>query len=329
MRRNRQKSWRSLLSNDRETVRQLSPKSQKEKFILPYNHMLIEDVKTKIMPSRHYDKQKETSVIQLCPPDTSAQKNISLVLSENRYPSQNLEDEISYFIKECASIIMNEGQAIYEIVNYKNKTASESSFLKLEPVPRGIIKFFLGRALQILPKLEELEGKEPCFKRITKDKLVIFRMPKPYRTNYKELQSQLDMLGKEGTQNLYTKSLEEIDKHKKLNLNQKANISKYSKLFALSATNLIGWNARDFRSNHLQEYFTLVRFLRFERFKLALRNSILNTINNNLNRLLPNSTYNGRLEFRHLPTDEDIEKAEKYLREGNKKFNDIFKLFQV
>lgn len=102
---------------------------------------------------------------------------------------------------------------------------------------------------------------------------------------------------------------------------------KFSDLAVLSATNSIGWNARDVPSKHLQEYFSLVRVLRFERFKLRLRNSILNNINDNLARLVSDPAYDGKIEFHGLPTEEDIRQAEKDLKEGRRRFNDIIDLF--
>ncbi|MCP5275765.1 MAG: hypothetical protein H6936_13135 [Burkholderiales bacterium] len=288
--------------------------------------MLNQDVNVSIMPYRNHDERRETSIVQLSSPNDLVEEDISLALSGNDYHRHNLEEAVSDFIRECASTIMHEGQAIYEIVHYTDEDTPEASFSKLEHVPNRNIMFLLGQPFQILPKLEDFEDKEPRFKKITKDKLVIFRMPKPYRSHYRALQIQIDMVGKDCVQNLHIAAMEEANKKKKNVLSHKINVMdgyKFSDLAVLSATNSIGWNARDVPSKYLQEYFTLVRFLRFERFKTELRNSILNTINDNLNRLIINSTYTGILHFHGLPTSEDIEKSEKDLREGSKPFKEI------
>tara|TARA_A100000164_G_C21592403_1_gene623521 strand:- start:8 stop:691 length:684 start_codon:yes stop_codon:yes gene_type:complete len=225
---------------------------------------------------------------------------------------------------------MHEGQAIYEIVHYTDENTPDASFSKLEHVPNRNIKFLLGQPFQILPKLEDFEGKEPRFKRITKEKLVLFRMPRPYRAGHKAIQLQLDGVGKDGVQNLHIKAMEEANRKTKNALNHKINVMdgyKFSDLAVLSATNSIGWNARDVPSKHLQEYFSLVRLLRFERFKLRLRSSILNTINDNLTNLISDQAYDGKIEFHGLPTEEDIQQAEKDLKEGNKSFKAIMSPF--
>ena len=312
-------------TGDRETLWFSPNRSIEEPRI--YNHMLNEDVYLRIMP---YKNHQETPLVQLSLPNESAQKDIILALSGNDHPRHNLEDAVSHFIRETARIIMYAGQAIYETVNYTDEITQETSFSKLESVPNGNIKFFFGHPFQIIPKVKSFGETLPSFKKITKDKIVLFKMPKPYCFNYKTLQSQLDMVGKNTVNDLHIKSLEENSKRGKPGFNQKIKVMdsfKFSKLAVLSATNLMGWNAREYQSKYLQEYFTLVRFLRFERFKLKLRNSILDTINKNLSRLVSDPVYTGKLLFHGLPTAENIEEAEKDLREGNKKFKDIVDSF--
>jgi hypothetical protein len=329
--RNRRKSRGSTLSGDRETTWRLPSRSRKGEFrISRYDHMLNEDVNVSIMPYRNHDERRETSIVQLSSPNDLVEEDISLALSGSDYHRNNLEEAVSDFIRECASTIMHEGQAIYEIVHYKDEDTPETSFSKLEHVPNRNIKFFLGQPFQILPKLEDFEGKKPRFKRITKDKLVVFKMPKPYGAIHKSMRLQLDRIGNDGAQSLYIKVMEEANKKKNNILNHKINVMdgyKFSDLAVLSATNSIGWNARDVPSKHLQEYFSLVRLLRFEGFKLKLRNTILNTINDNLTRLVSDPAYDGKIEFHGLPTEEDIQQAEKDLKEGSKRFNDIISPF--
>lgn len=329
--RNRRRSRGSALSGDRETTWRLASRSRRGEFrISRYDHMLNQDVNVSIMPYRNYDERREASIVQLSSPNDLIEEDISLALSGNDYHRNNLEEAVSDFIRECASTIMHEGQAIYEIVHYTDEDTPEVSFSKLEHVPNRNITFLLGQPFQILPKLEDFEDKEPRFKRITKEKLVIFRMPKPYRTGYRALQLQLDGVGKDGVQNLHIKAMEEANSKKQNALNHKINVMdgyKYSDLAVLSATNSIGWNARDVPSKHLQEYFSLVRLLRFERFKIRLRNSVLDTINDSLTRLVSDRAYDGMIEFHGLPAEEDIQQAEKDLKEGSRRFNDIIDPF--
>lgn len=329
--RKRRRSRDSALSGDRETTWRFPSRSREgELRISRYDHMLNQDVNVSIMPYRNDDERQKSSIVQLSSPNDLIEEDISLALSGNDYHRHNLEEAVSDFIRECASTIMREGQAIYEIVHYKDKDTPEASFSKLEDVPNRNIKFLLGQPYQILPKMKEFEDKQPRLKKITKDKLVIFRMPKPYRAYNKALQIQIDAVGKDGLQNLHIKAMEEANKSKKNSLTHKINVIdgyKFSDLAVLSATNFIGWNARDVPSKYFQEYFTLVRLMRFERFKLSLRTSILNTINDNLTRLVSDLSCDIKLQFHTLPTVDDIESAEQDLRAGSGKFNDIVSPF--
>lgn len=318
--RNRRRLHGSALSGDRETTWRLPSRSRGGEFrISRYDHMLTQDVNVSIMPYRNHDERRETPIVQLSSSKDLVEEDISLALSGNDYHRNNLEEALSDFIRECASTIMHEGQAIYEIVRYTNEDTPDESFSKLEHVPNRNIKFILGQPFQILPKLEDFEDKEPRFKRITKNKLVVFKMPKPYRKNYKALKLQLDKIGNDGVQSLYIKVMEDAAVKRRRTIDQRINMIdgyKFSELAVLAATNSIGWNARDTRSNYLQEYFALVRYLRFENFKLRLRSSILDTINNILTRLVSNPSYDGKLQFQGLPTQASIQQAEKDLREG-------------
>lgn len=328
----KRKAWGSVFSNDRETIWHLPFRSgRKEAEMSRCNHMLYEDVKAGIMPYRNYNRQDETSLIQLSLPSKQVEEDINLALSRSDSRLHNLEEAAASFIRECVSTIMYQGEATYEIVNYTDEVEPKIFFSKLENVPNKIIKFFGGQSFQILPKMEDFGDNLPRFKKITKGKIVVFKLPKSYRASYKTWRSQLNTIGKDGVHNLYSKALNEPDYHKKESLKQKINTTdgfKFSRLAELSATNSIGWDARDFPSKYLQEYFSLVRFLRFERFKLKLRNSILDIINNNLGRLISDPAYTGKLEFHGLSTVEDIEKAEKDLREGKREFNDIYNSFK-
>ncbi len=328
--RNRRKGYSSPLSNDRETTSRLAFRSNKGSYeISRYDHMLNEDVNVGIMPYRNHTTQSESAIIKLSSPNALAQEDISLALSGDDYYRDGLEETVSDFIRKCAVMIMHEGQAIYELVHYTNDDSPEASFSKLERVPNGNIKFILGFPFQILPKPKEFEDKQPRFKKITKNKLILFKMPTPYRSSHKAWQFQLNEVGKYSVQNLYMEGMERANKSNRA-FNPKINVMegyKFSDLAALSATNAIGWNARDTQSKYLQEYFTLIRLLRFEAFKIDLRNSILKTINDNLNHILSDSKYAGKLEFHGLPTIDDIKEAEEDLRKGNKKFNDIIDPF--
>lgn len=329
--RNRGRLHRSALSSDRETTWRVPSRSKRGDFrVSRYSHMLTEDVYASIMPYSHHGDHTETPVVQISSPNDLVEECLILALSGNDYHRNDLKEAVSDFFRECVSTIMHEGQAIYEIVRYIDEDIQEMSFSKLERVPNRNIRFFLGQPFQILPRVEDFEDKEPRVKMIKRDKLVLFKMPRLYRTAFKTLQLQLDGFGKGGVQDLHIKALEEANRKKTSTLNPKINVMdgyKFSDLAVLSATNSIGWNVRDISSKDLQEYFLLVRLLRFARFKLRLRNSMLSTINDNLTRLLSGCAYDGKIEIHGLPTEEDIQQAEQDLERGRRRFNDIIDPF--
>lgn len=148
--RNRRRSRDSALSGDRETTWRLPSRSRRGEFrISRYDHMLNEDVNVSIMPYRNHDERRETSIVQLSSPNDLVAEDISLALSGNDYHRSNLEEVVSDFIRECASTIMHEGQAIYEIVHYTDEDTPEASFSKLEHVPNRNIKILWGSLFKL------------------------------------------------------------------------------------------------------------------------------------------------------------------------------------
>lgn len=325
--RTRRTSRGSAFSGDRQTTWRLRSSLRGGELRLSrYNHMLNEDISHRIVPYKNRSEGGRLPLVRLSSPNDIIESNISVALSRNEYHRNSLEEAVCDFVRKCAARIMRERKSIYEIVRYTATREPTSSFSKLEHVPSENIRFLFWQPFQLITISDGREQNEPIIRRISKNKLVIFTMPQPYRTGHKTLQLQLDAIGKDRAQALHLKAMEETDRKTRNSLISKMDIVhsyRLSHLAVLSATNLIGWNARDTHSEYLQEYYILVRFFRFERFKLRLRESILASINNTLRYIIADPAYNGKIEFQGLPTEADIQQAEFELGNGTRPFKDI------
>lgn len=102
----------------------------------------------------------------------------------------------------------------------------------------------------------------------------------------------------------------------------------YSHKLALAeAGKTIGWNARGLARDEMLEFYGLRRQLIFERFKVELRNSIVDTINKGLKIAGGRMRFEGQIRVSGLPTIPDVENAIGQLDSGSKPFGEILKPF--
>lgn len=353
--RNKKKNYYSL-KTERETIWYVPRKTGERVDRSVYMHMLTEDVGLGVIP---YRRGKQTGLFDLSIDNEQVKEDLCLCLSSNDYHRRDFDTALCDFLRECVRSMMHYDEAIYEIVQYTpvfsdNKEQKENpeeqeeqdqqnqeedlSFTQLMSVPPSNIRFFLRTPYQILPKVSEdmsyryEDDPPPRFKKLSKNKILRFRIPKEYRGDYYSIRYQLEHIGKRELHNHYIEALDSSSKNTKKIAHNQIDMeagSKNCELAVLSATNKIGWDAREkfTGSKHLQEHYIITRFLRFERFKIRLRQSIIDVLNENIDKLLPSLNYHGSIEIRGLPTETDVLEAEKQLMEGKKPFNEIIDPF--
>ena len=94
---------------------------------------------------------------------------------------------------------------------------------------------------------------------------------------------------------------------------------------AVRLTRQVGWDGR--RSEKVElEYYSLVRYLRFEQFKYQLRNSIINGLNEGFSKIRRSWTA-PKIVQNVFPSQKDIDEANTKLHEGTIGFSELFKPF--
>lgn len=93
------------------------------------------------------------------------------------------------------------------------------------------------------------------------------------------------------------------------------------------ATRIIGWNARQLFQNEALEYYLTHRFLSFESFKIALRDNILKTLNEGLERAGKIVGFKAHILVTGLSSRSDVEAAMGRLKAGNSTFKEILEPF--
>jgi len=113
---------------------------------------------------------------------------------------------------------------------------------------------------------------------------------------------------------------------KRTSYDTKAHIYTHSVALA-SACKLLGWNARQLFQKEALEYYLIHRELSFEHLKIELRDGILQTLNEGIERAGKVIGFSGRIEIEGLPTIRDVESARNHLEAGDLPFNKILEPF--
>jgi hypothetical protein len=89
-----------------------------------------------------------------------------------------------------------------------------------------------------------------------------------------------------------------------------------------------GWNARNSFEKEASEYYLIYRYLKFEKFRIELRNSILDTLNAGLELVGKQLGFNTKILVNSLPTLDDVQTAFNHLTKGDIPFGEILEPFQ-
>ncbi len=238
---------------------------------------------------------------------------ISQGLSRHPYP-RRIKEAVCSFINDCAAQFLTHEEAVYSL----KYTSGESGIveLSLTLIDPFVVLKILNNFFRVIIRGHDRYVKVIGISKLTKDSIVIFKPPKSVRTGLRNTKRNLVVLDSRRIPDwsLFTPaySLE---------------ILKAQSLAVLEATRPLGWNARRTANEDITEYYYFDRFLTFEKFKIELRNSILETLNNMLNAISPTGMIAPEIIIKGLPSLEAVDEAREKLREGPTKFEEIIAPF--
>ncbi len=97
----------------------------------------------------------------------------------------------------------------------------------------------------------------------------------------------------------------------------------------LRAVKPIGWNARGSFNDSVLSYYWILMSLTFERFKIRLRETMLDTLNAGFERIGEKLGFEARLKIEGLPTLADVDHAIEQLNSGAMPFTEVMKPFEL
>ncbi len=274
---------------------------------------LINDVRNTIMPIGGLAGKKNFSA-RIIPEDKKIEKLVKDALP-GRGSYGDLKESISGFFGDCAQTMMSYEKAVWEIA-YLSEVEDET-FVKFDFIfisPETIIRR-RGKLIQYVPKkiAEELDCSQ--YIELIPENILIFELPGYVKKKFRNIMDSLVALSDIGMPDFYRQSIMS-HKPKQTFYDPEKHIEK-QKLALAYATRTIGWNARNWLKDDMLDFYYLHRRLLFEKFKIDLRNEILDTFNKGLEIAGEKLNFNAKLVIEGLPTLEDVYDAQAHLQSGD------------
>lgn len=277
----------------------------------PYKHVLLHsflsNIKEIIFP--YYDKKFSFTCLG------SEQNNIIKILNGR---SNNLKDSITNFVRNnnvIVDVLLN-GSVYFNIIKDE---FDEIKFHKLEGQP--ILTLF-GKSFCWIHSSSETYGNHRLV-RLNDKELFKISLPIYIKKIFDPLKMGLLSIGDVTNFLVPSFQLERINEGHSINEMASIDVDSFkieSIAFYLFVSKDIGWNGQLIKNDiEIFEFYYLLRYLRFEKFKYHLRVAILEGLNIGFGKI----NINSQLEITGLPEIKDINSSLTELNEGTKNFNEI------
>ena len=287
-----------------------------------YPHMFIEDVRLRIVPIGGRVSKKEFN-ISLDPPDPRVQQIIEKAISPDGY-RHNFAGIICDFIANCAAYLLIYETVTYEIVYLSEPESGKTVGFELVQInPYTLVD--RGNSLsQFLPDEHSTKLRERRCIELQPEHILTFKLPANIRGKLDQIMESMRILSLTSP-NFFMKELEagfrktpyDVTRHYHL---RNVALAKITKDF--------GWDARNSFVKEASEYYLIYRYIKFERFRIELRDSILDTLNTGLELAGKQLGFNTKILLNGLPTLDDVQIAYNHLIKGEVPFGEILQPFQ-
>lgn len=317
-RRNRQPRDKTL-KNTQITV--WVPRGPRERFPGMYPRMFVEDVTNGLMP---YRSRALPSVFRLQPDNDDLEATIAEAFAIGHASGDTLDSTLSEFIRLTGAEILHEGRAIFEIIYFSDKNDAIVGF-QLFFIDADTVREKEGKLIQVVPPDVAEQRKVPTEVVLSSDRLVVIEAVPAYRSYLPKLMQLLvatdGLPSPEWAMRIMTGEEKnpvphDVSAH---NLTRKQVIAQ--------AARRVGWNVRFLIDEDTTEHYLYQRQLRFEAFKIEMRDEIVKGINRSLQMAGERMGFEAQMELIGVPTLADVEAAQRRLTRGEGSFGEITKTF--
>jgi hypothetical protein len=288
-------------------------------------HMFADDVQMGIMPY----SMTEAMRIDLQPADDKAHELVAQALGRERgfgygYQYHRFEQAVPDFVRECSQTIIRSGQAQYELVTERNRDTKEPLGFRFQWVTPHTIRRRRGRWVQDIGTKGADEMR--CDRYVPIDITRIVTLPVIPPLTPRKLLSLNRTLAGVGTQLMPFFGLNSPERPPGFDFGE---FQLTRSRASAAATAPVGWNGRGRIGDQVTDYYYLYRELRFQRFLVELRASIIDRVNHVLAKLLPRFGCRGSIVLSGFPGVHEIETIAGNLERGTSlktAFHDVTKI---
>lgn len=284
-------------------------------------HMFPEDVSLGIMPIGGRSKRPGFN-IATSPPDKRAHGIIAAGLDKRNYRN-SLADPVCEFFRMVAANLSLADRAMFEIVYFEEPETQKLTGFELVLINQSQLIEKGGQTYQRVPPDVAKERNVSELILLPREALIEFRPPVDFETPLRDVRANLSRLDRQRFPELAL-----IATEKKIPYDFKAH-ERSMKLALIEAVKPIGWNSRGSFNNCVTSYYWIRLMLTFERFKIELRNALLTTLNQGLQRIGQKLGFEAQIKITGLPMRADVADAIVKLDSGLMPFTEIMKAFEL
>ncbi len=278
--------------------------------------MLQEDIQTQIMPWRPDEAGWQVAL-------RSGNKDIVRMVAEGLSPRESawdLADSLCDFVREITSDLVRYGRAVRELVLYMDESDGPVAFELTRVPPTSVVRTPIGW-YQIIPaEVSRLRQRQ----RVARlDPKLMFAFVAPaHGVRIRSALSRLERVPRVGAQIPFGSHDETAQFYRAYEFSTQAQT--HDEAVAV-VTRDVGWDGRGSLSKPISEWYMMLKYVRFQEFKLGIRDAILAELDQALVTASERLGTDVRLRIESPVNAEVIRECYAALEEGTRTFNEVFK----
>jgi hypothetical protein len=279
--------------------------------------MLVEDASNGLVPYRDSSKFG----ITLEPENPELEYLIGEGLDREGY-RRDLSDSVRNFLREAAQTVLSFREATYEIVYFSDPDTEKLVAFGLSFILSWTLKRQRDGWVQTVPPAyaKRINGQSQIY--LPADSILQLRLPPTIDRYFVSMMADLENLGRD----MYPKFGVPVPGSPVRDIGfEFQEWRKWHNIAIAQATRDAGWNARNSFPEEMTEFYFVHRFLRFERFKMEIRESLVSQLNQMLRTVGDRIGFSAKIVVSGLPDAAQIDRSMEILESGAASFGDVMK----
>jgi hypothetical protein len=282
-----------------------------------YRRMLVEDAANGLVPYGDSSKFK----VSLEPENAELEYLIGEGLSRDGYRPY-LSDSVRSFLREATQTVFAFREAPYEIVYLSDPETEELVTFGLSFILPWTLKRHSKGWVQTIPPAYAEQIKSQPQIHLPGDSILHLHLPTTIDRYFDSMMADLESLGHDMLPEFGMSVLNNTARDFGFDFQE---WRRWHNVAINQATRASGWNARNVFPEEVTEYYFVQRFLRFEKFKLEIRESLVSQLNEMLQTVGKQLGFTAKIVVSGLPDAAQVDQSMQDLESGAVSFADVMK----